>query len=284
MDAAPDPAEPTEDDRSLMALVGAISAVVAAVELVRRYVAESLGRPLRSGPVVPAADVVIGVVAGAAARAMPAGRIALKVLRPVSAFAVRPPLLPERLAPITWLQARGREGTAYRTPAAPLLHNLVPMAAGVILDRIDLTSIVIERVEIDRIIDEVDLNGVVSRVDLNPIVDRVDIDAIVARLDLDSIVARVDIDAVAARLDIDAVIDRIDLAALAREVIDEIDLPEIIRESTGIMTSEAVLGVRMQGIRADDGVNRVVDKLLLRRGVRKTQVRGGAGAGDETQG
>ena len=43
-------------------------------------------------------------------------------------------------------------------------------------------------------------------------------------------------------------------SSIAREVVYEIDLPEIIRESTGIVTSEAVVGVRMQGIQADERV------------------------------
>jgi hypothetical protein len=282
----------TEDDRWLVALAGVLSAVAGTVELTRRHVARSLGKPLGPSPVTPAADVVIGVAVGVMARAVPIGRTALAVLRPVATLASRPPLVPERFQPITWLRANGRTGSAYRNQAAtPLLENLVPAVAAGILDRIDITGMVVDRVDIDRIIAEVDVNGVLERVDMDSIVarldldsilDRVDINSIVATLDLDSIVARVDLDAIATRLDIDAILDRVDLAALARQVIDDIDLPEIIRESTGIMTSEAVIGARMQGIRADDGVNRVVDRLLLRRGEHKAAVPGDPGVGDET--
>ena len=83
------------------------------------------------------------------------------------------------------------------------------------------------------------------------------------RVDLDGIVATVDIDAIAARIDIGAVIDRIDLVGLAEDVIAEVDLPEIIRESTGSMASETVRGVRMQGITADEAVGRAVDRFRL---------------------
>jgi hypothetical protein len=56
-----------------------------------------------------------------------------------------------------------------------------------------------------------------------------------------------------------------DLIALANEIIEGVDLPEIIRDSTGSMASETVKGVRMQGIGADQAVDRAIDRLLLRR-------------------
>lgn len=77
---------------------------------------------------------------------------------------------------------------------------------------------------------------------------------------------------VAARIDVDAIIARIDLGGIARRLIDEIDLPEIIRASSGTMASETVLGMRMQGIEADDRVRSVVDKMLLRRNSRSVRL------------
>lgn len=94
--------------------------------------------------------------------------------------------------------------------------------------------------------------------------------AIIDSIDIDAIVARVDLDAIVARIDIDAVLDRIDLAALVRQIIEEIDLPDLIRETSGAVSSEAVVGIRMQGIQADERVSRIVDKILQRRGERKT--------------
>jgi len=52
---------------------------------------------------------------------------------------------------------------------------------------------------------------------------------------------------------------------LTNRVIDGIDLPEIIRESTGSVSSDIVHGVRMQGIEADRAVSGVVSRLLRRR-------------------
>ncbi len=64
---------------------------------------------------------------------------------------------------------------------------------------------------------------------------------------------------------IEAVIARIDLIGLANEVIDGVDLPAIIRESTSSVTAEVMTDVRTQGERADDAVSGFVDRVLGRR-------------------
>lgn len=92
-----------------------------------------------------------------------------------------------------------------------------------------------------------------QHVDLTPLVSEV--------VDLDRLVARVDIDAVAQRLDIDAVLDRLDMVTLVESVIADIDLPEIIRQSSGAMASDTLTGVRLQGISADAAVARAVSRL-----------------------
>lgn len=61
------------------------------------------------------------------------------------------------------------------------------------------------------------------------------------------------------------VLKRIDMASLAEGVIAEVDLAEMIRQSTGSVASETVRGVRMQGISGDEAVGRVVARLRLRR-------------------
>ena len=62
--------------------------------------------------------------------------------------------------------------------------------------------------------------------------------------------------------------EQVDLVGVAEYVVAEIDLPEIIRASTGSVASEAVRGLRMQGVDADQAVARVVDRMLFRRGRR----------------
>lgn len=136
-----------------------------------------------------------------------------------------------------------------------------------ILDRIDLTATVLDRLDLEVLVREI-----LERLDepeLSTVVERVDVDAVVRRVDVESVLDRVDLTAaVLNRVDLKTVVDaalaQVDMIALAEEIIDGVDLPEIIRESTGSMASETVKGVRMQGIGADRAVGRAVDRLLLR--------------------
>jgi hypothetical protein len=102
------------------------------------------------------------------------------------------------------------------------------------------------------------------------VLDEVDLDGVVARVDLDAIAARIDLDAIAARIDLNAIVSRLDLAGLTEQVIDEVDLGEIIRESSGTMASETVDALRVQGMRADHLLSRLVDRVLLRKEERYT--------------
>jgi hypothetical protein len=133
-----------------------------------------------------------------------------------------------------------------------------------------LVAAVLDEVDLDQVVARVDLNQVVARVDLNQIAARIDLDEIVDRIDVDAIAARIDLDAIVARLDIDAILARIDLPALTEQVIDEVDLGEIIRESSSTMASETVDALRVQGMRVDGLVSRIVDRILLREGQRQT--------------
>ena len=68
------------------------------------------------------------------------------------------------------------------------------------------------------------------------------------------------------RVDLSTLIARnVDLAGLAETVIASVDLPEIIRESTSTVSSEAVREVRMRGIAADDVVSRAVERFGIHR-------------------
>ena len=71
--------------------------------------------------------------------------------------------------------------------------------------------------------------------------------------------------AVLDEVDVDAVVARVDLAGLTEQVMDEVDLGEIIRESSGTMATETVDALRVQGMRADHLLSRVVDRVLLRK-------------------
>lgn len=138
------------------------------------------------------------------------------------------------------------------------------VAIDAILDRVDLDEIA-SRLDVDAVVARADLDAAVARVDIDAVLDRVDLNEVASRLDVDAVVARADLDAAVERVDIEKVIARVDVVGLVEEVLDEIDLPGIIRESSGSMASETVRGVRMTGISADDAISRAVDRALFRR-------------------
>ena len=117
-----------------------------------------------------------------------------------------------------------------------------------VLDRLDLTELVIRRVDLDRVASHLDVEAVLDRLDLTELV-----------------MSRVDLDRIARTLDLTALAERIDLIGLAEQVIVGIDLPQIIRDSTGSVASEGIAGVRMQGMEADQALAHLVDRLLRRR-------------------
>jgi hypothetical protein len=76
---------------------------------------------------------------------------------------------------------------------------------------------------------------------------------------------KMDLNALAAELDLDALINEIDLIALADKVIDGVDLPAIIRNSTTSVTAVTtglVSGVRAEAERADKYVAGIVNEML----------------------
>jgi hypothetical protein len=132
-----------------------------------------------------AMDIALGVLVQARDRAVFIGRPLQLVARPAARLVLRPPLVPRRLQPGTWLRRAADRGATYRGQT----RN---------------------------------------------------------------------------ELDAELLQENVDVVALAEEVIAEIDLPEIIRDSTGAVASETLLGVRMQSISGDDAIARAVDRLRLR--------------------
>jgi hypothetical protein len=173
------------------------------------------------------------------------------------------------------LTALGQQSRSVaETEAGLVSRRLIGALVVLVLDQLDLTHEVIARVDLDAIVKSVVLDAAVSRVDLDAIVaqvdlDRavrgVDLDAIVDQVNLDRAVRRVDLDAIVATVDVDAILARVDLVGIAGDIIAALDLPEIIRGSSGSMATEMVRDARVQSMAADEAVNRIVDRLLLRR-------------------
>jgi hypothetical protein len=141
------------------------------------------------------------------------------------------------------------------------------------LRQVDLDAIV-SKVDIDAIVRQVDIDAIARQVDVDAIVSQVDMDALAKRIDVDAIAERIDIDAIVSRVNVDAILRRLDLVAIAEEVVNGIDLPEIIRESTGSMASDVVRDARMQTIEADVAIARIVDRVIRRRRARHTDAPG----------
>src|SRR5215218_4123845 len=250
-----------------------------------------------SARAMPAAvDAAVGVAAAATDAAVSVTRLFARAAAPVGRLVMHPPLVNESLHPARVVEAFADRGYLARTSANTDLNRIiaavVPPVVEEVLDSLDLTALVQERVDIDALVSTVDIAAVVDRMDIDAIVRQVDIDAIARQVDVDAIVSQVDIDAIARRIDVDAIVERInvdaivsrvdvdaivrrlDLVALAEEVVNGIDLPEIIRESTGSMASDVVRDARMQSIEADETIARIVDRIIRRRRARLTDAPG----------
>ena len=171
-----------------------------------------------------------------------------------------------------------------------VLDRVVPGVTDAVVQRIDITGIVLGRVDLRSIItsalDQIDITRIVlDRVDLRRVVEaaldsidvteivlrRVDlvavVDAVLDQIDLTELVRqRVDIDALVATVDLDPVIDRLPIVEIAEYVIEQTDLPAIIRQSTGGVASDAIDAVRLRSYATDVATARIVDRLLPRRG------------------
>lgn len=293
-------------EQAVRIAVGAAAlAVAAGVEIASRTLGFAPGSEEEPSDEAPEPPRGLPLLAGAAfGLAWETGRwgaratsAAARTAAPLLSFATSPSFVRRRLdeaeARLAALDARWREERPPSERAASaFLEALVPRVVNAVLDQLDLTDLVVERVDLGRVIEQVDMEAVIARVpiddilariDLDAIVERVDLDAAVAQVDLQRVVDRIDVDAVAAGIDLDAIVGRLDLAGIATRVIEEIDLPQIIRASSETMAAETAEGIRVQGMEADRVVAGVVDRILRRRQGRETQVDRGSGAPPDAQ-
>ena len=224
-------------------------------------------------------DAALGVAATVAVPMAKVGasavRAAAPVVRGIWGLVVDPPFVPAEWKPAAVAERfaeRGREVRGSATSDASIvagqaLDAIVPTVLDQVLDRVDLTSLVIDVVDLKVIVmaalDSMDLTELVlDRVDLARIVE-----AAIDSMDLTELVRT-----------------KVDLASLAEQVIDDVNLPEIIRDSTADVATVMVDGTRMSAVSADELVNRWVDRILLRRRARQTQIQTQVPAQDRAQG
>jgi hypothetical protein len=219
-----------------------------------------MAEPSRDVPLV-LLDLAIGAaVSGLGGLAR--GRVAVsRLAAPVTGTAARAArTVAERLPdlPDGPVRSRGRaQRAAVRAAVESWLGYVVPRLVEAVLDRLDLTELVVQRVDLDRVARGLDVEAVLDRLDLTELV--------VQRVDLDRVARGLDVQAIGDRLDLDALAARLDLVGLAERVVVGIDLPQLIRDSTGSVASEGIAGVRMQGMEADQALTHLVDRLLRRR-------------------
>lgn len=192
------------------------------------------------------------------------------------------------------------QATAALADTADLTAELLRRVGAVVLrevvelltEEIDLTGLVVDHVDLERVVAELDLdrliegidvealigdldlnplvadldlNPVVHRLDLNPVVHRLDLNPAVEDIDLNPVLARLDLNPAVAGLDLDEVVSRLDLIKLVEDLLDDIDLTDIIRDAGESVTTEMLTDVRSTGERADDAVEQFFDRLLRRR-------------------
>jgi hypothetical protein len=94
--------------------------------------------------------------------------------------------------------------------------------------------------------------------------------SVLREVDLNAVIDQVDLDRAVERLDVDAIVARVDFERVARQALDQVDIEEIVRESTAGLADETVDALRAQGMTADRIVSSAVDRLLRRREPRRT--------------
>ena len=153
-----------------------------------------------------------------------------------------------------WSTRADLEQARRRTETTAFFARLIPAVA----------DAVVERVNVAAVVQRVPLAEIVGAIDVDALLEQVDLDAILAHVDVGALLDRIDVDALMARVDVAALLDRIDLTSIVAEVLDEVDIGSIVRESTGSITNDAVDGARVTAMRIDTFVGRVADRVLLR--------------------
>jgi hypothetical protein len=150
---------------------------------------------------------------------------------------------------------------------------LVPALIDAVVERVDVAAVVdrvpladiVGALDVDALLERVDLDEVLAHVDVDGMLQRVDVDALIQRVDVDALIGRVDVDGIVGRVAVDRLMARIDLGPLVTDVLAEVDIGGIVRESTGSITGDAVDSARIGAMRLDTFVGRVADRALLRK-------------------
>ena len=155
------------------------------------------GRPVAVPQLGPEARLVLDVALGVAGVSVGAAVVAVRSVKRVAAPLTRmlwhPPLVPTRFHPATVFDDLARSGGAdreeLRRRAEVLLDAWLPALVATLVERLDLTRLVEDNLDLDELVATVDLDAAVARVDVDAVVARADLDGAVALVDLDAVVS-----------------------------------------------------------------------------------------------
>ena len=232
-----------------------------------------------SKPAVPVAvDAALGVAVLTTRAAISVVRGFARLAAPVGRVVMHPPILNERLHPARVVEALADRGHEARRSSGDDLDRIiaavVPPVVNEVLDSLDLTALVLERVDIDALVSTVDVEAIIDRVDIAAIVEKIDIDAIAKSIDLDAIVDKIDVDAIVRRVDVDAIVAQVDIDAIARRIdvdsiADKIDIDAIVRR---VDVDAIVAQVDIDAIARRIDVDSIADKIDIDAIVRRVDV------------
>ena len=281
--------------------LGAASiAATAAVDAIERFVP---GEPVNDGDEVPGPGVMRLVPGALMGAGLVAQRrmldVSARVERSVTQVAGTLSRTPFVGAPVRatedylerWSDLGEVEQARNRALVTEFVRRLAPELATAVIAQLDMDSLmsqlpidsIVAKVNIDALLDNVNVEGIIDRVDVEKIIDRVDVEKIIDRVDVEKIIDRVDVEKIIDRVDINGIVGRvdmqgimgkIDIAPMAQEIIAEVDIGAIVRQSTGSITGDAVDGGRVTAMRLDSFVDRVTDRVLFRRKPRNLVVPG----------
>lgn len=172
-----------------------------------------------------------------------------------------------------WSDVGEVEQARNRALVAEFVRRLAPEIATAVIAQLDMDALM-GQLPIDAIVARVDIDALLDKVNVEGIIERVDVERIIERVDVEKIIERVDVNAIVGRVDVQAIMGKVDIAPMAQEIISEVDIGAIVRQSTGSITGDMVDGGRLTAMRIDGFVDRVTDRILLRHKSRNLTVPG----------
>jgi hypothetical protein len=172
-----------------------------------------------------------------------------------------------------WSDLGEVEQARNRALVTEFVRRLAPELATAVIAQLDMDSLM-GQLPIDSIVARVNIDALLDNVNVEGIIDRVDVEKIIGRVDVEKIIERVDVNGIVGRVDVQGIMSKVDIAPMAQEIIAEVDIGAIVRQSTGSITGDAVDGGRLTAMRLDGFVDRIADRILFRHKARSLDVPG----------